>query len=326
VSIRRLRARLANRSMAAGLAKRVRQRVRGQLFIDRADPGASYLLAGSPRSGTTWVAEMVAARQNMRLVFEPFHPSEVRGSSAFEHRQYLRPSDDDPRYLDQARRAVSGQLRSSWTDRFNRAVLPRRRLIKEVRANLMLGWLHAHFPGIPIVLVIRHPGGVLASQRTIDWDFNADTERLLAQPALVDDFLGPFDHLLREASTGLRQNVAVWAVENYVPLQQFRRGEIHLVCYEHLLSRPEEEYRRLLSFYGLPFHPEVLARASRPSGVTSRKSAVVSGGDALRSWQDEVSEADRRTIAELIEPFGLGRLYGTGPMPMLDDPNELLRR
>jgi hypothetical protein len=322
--VRRLLSRVADPSLAHGLLPRLYGRIRGQVYLDRAGPRSTFFLAGSPRSGTTWVAERVAA-SGLRLIFEPFHPDEVASSRDFDHRRYVRPSSTDEPLLRQAKRVVQGRIRSSWTDRYNRRVLPDRRLIKEVRANLYLGWLHAQFPWMPIVLVLRHPGAVVASQRAVDWNFSAHPARLLDQEELVEDHLAPFAALLEGARSPVEQGVAVWAAENYVPLAQFSRGEIHVVCYEHLLVRPEEEYRRLLAFYGLPDSRKVLAGIGRPSGVTARGSAVVSGGDVLRAWQDRVEASDRARIVEMLEPFGLAALYGEGPLPLLDDPNELLR-
>ena len=324
MTLGRMRARFANRTMASGMARRIQRRLRGQLFIDRAGSDTSRFLAGSPRSGTTWIAEMVTAGQNMRLVFEPFHPEEVPSSRAFEHRQYLRPNSCEQPYRQVAERIVSGSTRSSWSDRFNHTTLPRGRLIKEVRANLMLGWLHARFPRMPICLVIRHPAAVLASQKGIDWDFHAETARLLAQDQLMEDHLTPFVDLLRRAESEIEQSLLVWCVENYVPLQQLRRGDLHVVCYEHLVERPEDEFRKLMSFYQLPFNDELMSLVGRPSGVTAKGSAVVAGGDLLRSWQDKISPDERRRIVELLHLFGLDRLYGEDPMPLLDDPNTLL--
>ena len=324
MTLRRLRGQLSNRSLAKGLGARIYGRLRGPLYLDRGPSDATFFLAGSPRSGTTWVAEQVASRLGLRLVFEPFHPEEVPLSHGFGQRPYLRPSNMDPTYLGPAERIVFGRLRSSWTDRYNRSVFPRARLVKEVRANLMLSWLHERFPGMPIALVLRHPGAVAASQLSVDWGFHAKAEALLAQPELVEDHLRPFISTLEHAGTPLEESIAVWCVEQFVPLHQFRRGEIHLVCYEHLLVRPEVEFERLLSFYGLPMLPDLQEGIARPSGVTTRDSAVVRGGDILRSWQTKVPEVDRSRIGRILETFGLNRLYGDDPMPQLDDPNELL--
>lgn len=325
MTVGRLRRRLSNRSLARGLPQRIYGRFRGQLYVDRGAPGAALFLAGSPRSGTTWVAEMVATAGNVRLLFEPFHPDEVPLAAGFGRWRYLRPSDQAPELLDVARRITTGAIRSSWTDRFNRAIFPRQRLIKEVRANLLLGWLHAQFPNMPIAFVLRHPLAVAASQQGVGWDFSAETEALLSQTELLEDHLDRFRETIAAARAPGEQAVAMWCAENYVSLHQFEASQVHLVCYEHLVMRPESEFPRLLAHFGLPFRPELLRRIQRPSGVTAKNSPIARGEDALKSWKEVFDVGQTARLLSLLEPFGLNRLYGNDPLPLQDDPNELLR-
>jgi len=313
-----------NRTLAHSLLERVGGRVRGQLYLDRAPATAAVFLGGSPRSGTTWVAEQIADGAGLRLIFEPFHPEEGVMAGLFPARRYLRPSDEQPGHVEPVAQVLAGRVRGSWSDRYNRQVLPRGRLVKEVRFNLGLAWLRARFPWLPVAMVIRHPGAVAASQRSVPWDFHLETSRLLTQPELVADHLAPYAELLEGARSPVEQSVAVWAVENAVPLRQLRRGQVHLVCYEHLVTRPEEEFSRLFAAIGLPYRDGMLTRRDRPSGVTAKASPLVTGGDPVRSWQSGISPADRRGAMNLLARFGLDRLYGDGPMPLVDDPNELL--
>jgi len=324
MTIRRMRGRVSNRSLARSLPQRVYGRLRGQLYHDVGGSTSSLFLGGSPRSGTTWVAETVTAGQNIRLLFEPFHSDEVRLAAGFGRWRYLRPSKDDPAALASARRIIAGGIRSTWTDRFNRAVFPRQRLIKEVRANLLIGWLRAHFADMPMALVLRHPLAVAASQQGVGWHFNAETRALLGQPDLLEDHLGSLRAVFEAARTPAEQAVSMWCAENYVPLRQFARGELHVVCYEHLVARPEAEFSRLLAHFGLPFHREVLQKIQRPSGVTAKNSPIARGDDALRSWQTAFELDEIVRLLALLAPFGLDRLYGNDPMPLLDDPNALL--
>ncbi len=324
MTLRRMPGRISNRTLARSLPQRVYGRVRGQLYHDFGGSTATLFLAGSPRSGTTWVAEMIVAGRNIRLVFEPFHSDEVPLAGGFGRWRYLRPSNHDAAAVASARRIIAGSIRSTWTDRFNRAVFPRQRLIKEVRANLLLGWLSAHVPNMPMALVMRHPLAVAASQQAVGWRFDAETQALLDQADLLEDHLGPLRSVFEDARTPAEQAVAMWCAENYVPLRQFGRGQIHIVCYEQLVARPEAEFDRLLSHYGLPYSRDLLHRIGRPSGVSARNSPIARGEDALRSWQAAFDGADRKRLLALLEPFGLDRVYRDDPMPLLDDPNQLL--
>lgn len=324
MTLRRMRGRISNRSLARSLPQRVYGRLRGQLYRDFGGLTSTLFLAGSPRSGTTWVAEMIVAGRNIRLLFEPFHSDEVPLAAGFGRWRYLPPSKDDPTALASARRIIAGSIRSTWTDRFNRAVFPRQRLIKEVRANLLIGWLHAHFPDMPMALVLRHPLAVAASQKGVGWRFDAETRALLDQPDLLLDHLGSLRAVFEDARTPAEQAVAMWCAENYVPLRQFARGQLHVVCYEHLVARSEAEFSRLLAHFGLPFHREVLQKIHQPSGVTAKNSPIARGEDALRSWQAAFDPDETVRLLALLTPFGLDRLYGNDPMPLLDDPNALL--
>src|SRR5829696_6063462 len=120
-------------------------------------PQTLLFLAGSGRSGTTWLSEIINHRRGYRYVFEPFNPREVGPFEHFNTKQYLRPDDQREEFLEPARLALTGGLRDPWTDRFNGRIVARRRLIKDIRANLLLGWIRANFPGMPIILLLRHP-------------------------------------------------------------------------------------------------------------------------------------------------------------------------
>ena len=85
--------------------------------------------------------------------------------------------DTNPAYLDPARAIVTGRVRSLWTDRYNRRPFPVRRLVKEVRGNLLLPWLHARFPGMPMALM----SGWIAAD-AFDQDFRSSSFRARSAP------------------------------------------------------------------------------------------------------------------------------------------------
>ena len=116
-------------------------------------------------------------RGELRFIDEPFHPGRLAITRGFRPRQYIRPDDDDPAYLDPARAIVTGRVRSLWTDRYNRRPFPVRRLVKEVRGNLLLPWLHARFPGMPMALM----SGWIAAD-ALDRDLTKNSFRARSAP------------------------------------------------------------------------------------------------------------------------------------------------
>jgi len=279
-------------------------RLLGGLHVDLGrDHRDAVFLAGSGRSGTTWVSEIINYRKEYRFVFEPFHPGKVRVCKNFRRKQYLRPDDRREEYLGPARTILTGGLRSAWTDRFNRRFVARRRLIKDIRANLLLGWMRANFPGMPMILLLRHPCAVAASRISLGWRDNLS--ETMEQGDLVEDFLLPVEAEIRTARDAFERHVFSWCVENYVPLRQFGAGEIQLSFYENFLAHPEDEIPRLFNFLGEDFDARVYPTLRRPKDTKG----------SVDAWRRCVSSSQLRRTVEILALFGLDRVYGEGAMP-----------
>lgn len=294
-------------------------RALGGFYVDLGGgPEDAVFVAGSGRSGTTWLADILNARREYRMVFEPFYPEKVRECEGFHRRQYLRPSDRHEAYLGPARKILSGEVRNSWVDRFHRTFVARRRIVKDVRANLMLGWLAKNFPETPIVLILRHPCAVAESQTALGWkDILNET---MQQRDLIQDHLGPMEREILASKDSFERRVFLWCVENYVPLRQIAPGRIHVTFHERLVEDPEPELHRLFDYLGKDFGDDILQKLKIPSPV-SREQAI--GG--VDDWRRTVPPESRKRAGEILALFGLDRVYGEGPMPDPDGVRALMR-
>lgn len=286
-------------------------RLLGGLYVDLAkgDHRRTVFIAGTGRSGTTWLSGLVNHDRRYRSVFEPFYPGKVEDFRGFRSKQYLRPGDRREEFLAPARRVLSGELRNGWTDRGG-ALLARRRLVKEVRANLLLGWLAENFPGMPIVLLVRHPCAVVSSRLALGWRDNLD--EMMGQEELVEDHLLPIEGEILAARDPFERHLFLWCIDNYVPLKQFQPGGLHLCFYENLLLDPEPELRRLFVALGQDFDEKVLSRLDRPS-PTNRRGA--SGDHTVDGWRRGVTGRRLERTLEVLGLFGLDRVYDKGPLP-----------
>jgi hypothetical protein len=286
-------------------------RLLGGFCVDlgKGDHRDAVFLAGSGRSGTTWLSGVVNYKGGYRYVFEPFNPARVSAFGHFGSKQYLRPDDAREAFLEPARLALSGALKDPWTDRFNTKFVARRRLIKDIRANLLLGWMRANFPGMPIVLLLRHPCAVVTSRLALGWKDNLG--ETMAQEDLVDDFLLPMEAEIRAARDDFERHLFLWCLDNYVPLRQFARGEIYLTFYESLLTNPEDELQRLFSALGEDLDDRVYDKLGRPSPLSRRDAPLPS----VDGWRAHVGARQLERTAEILALFGLDRVYGEGPMP-----------
>jgi hypothetical protein len=283
--------------------------------LDRS-PRACIFLAGLARSGTTWLASVLNYRNDFRHINEPFNPWRGRNCDAFLYGRYLRPEESAKEYVDPARRLITGAEGFNYvTHHYNRRVFCTRRMIKEVRANLWLKWLHERFPEMPIVLLLRHPIATVNSRmKRGNTNYFA---RLFEEPELIEDHLKPFrDEMdrLRDGSD-FEQRIFSWCVDHYVPLRQCRPGDLHLAYYEHFSETPETEIDSLFKYVAVKYGDDVYSFVKRPSPVTRKDAAINTGKSVVELWREEISAEDVAKAVRILALFGLDRLYNDGPMP-----------
>jgi len=289
----------------------------------------SLFLAGVGRSGTTWVSDIINYNNDYRYIHEPFHPYRVKEASNFRYIQYLRPENRELRYLEPAKDLLSGRVRNRWTDSVNKTIFARKRLIKDIRANLLLKWIHSNFPEIPIILLFRHPCAVANSWLKLGWGqedhgSKSDIEVCTSQAELMEDFLEPFREGIAKAQDDFEKHIFFWCMQYYVPLKQFKYGEIYLCFYENLCENPHEEIKNLFGFLGRKFDEKVLGILGTPSSLTREDSAIVKGTSLIDSWREYVSAQDLKNALKILSLFGLEKIYSSDSMPNRAAAYELL--
>jgi hypothetical protein len=282
---------------------------------DNRDERRSFMIAGTGRSGTTWLAELVCSQIPCRLMFEPFNPRKVGAYRRFNYFQYMRPGEHDAELRDFCRTVFTGAMRNRWVDRGVTVLKPQFRLVKEIRANLMLRWISTEFPAIPIVFIVRHPCAVVASRMKLGWATDDDIAPLLAQPRLVEDHLADRMQVIERARTAEEKHAVVWCVSNLVPMRQFGTAGLTTVYYERLCTDPEAEIGRVLRRFGHSHAGSLSGIPGRPSMMAAKDSAVVTGGDRLTAWEKALTPRQVKSVLDVVEAFELGGLYRESAMP-----------
>lgn len=292
------------------VSKAIRRRFHVPVLSDEPpDYRAAVFVAGSGRSGTSWLAELLLHGTRRRYVFEPLSPNvftrfqETKGSA----KPYLRPDDYLPNEHPYIHNVLCGFTRSAWTERHNRRLWCEGRVVKEIRANLMLGWIQRHFPGMPVVLVLRHPMAVAASAVREGWAQRLD--KLVQQEKLLEDY--PVIAEMPATTSAFERAVAIWCIETMVALRQLRAGS-YIVCYEQLMRDPARELTGLYRWLGRSDVEGAIRRATRDSLTTraGRSELVRLGG-----WRSELSPFQVQRALALVRHFGLDGLYGEGVFP-----------
>jgi len=269
----------------------------------------TVIVAGSGRSGTTWLGEMINYRRNYRVLFEPYHYTYVPEWSGFNPRHYLRGDESEARLLASMQAILTGSLANKWTDKTAPPENARHLLIKEIRANLMLYWIHRHYRSVRIVFLVRHPGAVIHSRIKLGW--GVYLKEMLSQEKLVQDHLSPFMEKLEkfEQMPVYQQHAIMWCIENYVPLRQFK-GRLNVIFYEQLIREPEATLKAVFHLTGDRYHQEVLSGLKKPSAMARPHSAILSDQEhLLDSWRKHQTEEEKRLLEESLRLFGLQDLY-----------------
>lgn len=292
-------------------------------FYDAGSIENTVLLASSPRSGSTWLQELLNHDGRFRIIFEPFLPRRVPQVAALRERQYLGRHDTNDEVREVVEAVLRGHIRSRWADRFNRRLWTDARLIKDVRCNLMLGWIREKFPQIRIVFLLRHPCAVVSSRMKMGWDAPLDV--MLAQPTLICDELAG-EHGRDWPLDPFERQVHAWCIENLVPLRHLEPHEADVFFYEELCIELPKHLPRLLGTDDASELARVEARAKRPSALAGRHSAVVAGTRPHSGWTRDTTPQQRTQAAAILESYGLDRIYGEEVLPRCSSSEVLTLR
>ena len=298
-------------------------RLPGSLSIDRyaAVQGGTLFVAGMARSGTTWLADLLNHRARRRYVFEPFWNERVRAARAFARVQYMHPTALDPRLSRAARCILRGRFRSAWSDQYNRVRYARSRIVKDVRANLMLGWLLGLEPGMDAVFIVRHPHAVVRSWRRLRWGDRPggtlDLASILSQAALHEAYPRIAEV---QSETDLEDYVEhivfLWCVQHYVAFRQLAETRTRFVFYEDLAADPVNLTNSLATLLGEPVEADLLELVARRATATDfLGSAGVRAAGAEPATDQAMTESEKMRAARVVAAFDLDGLYDADGMP-----------
>ncbi len=299
------------------------------------------VVAGFPRSGTSWLAKGLSFAPGFTYYREPDNFNFVPGAEERFAYLYLTAEHDDPAYRRLLTRAAGGGVATARTMRQDPGPLlrflggpgralgerfpvlffrKRHVLLKLVYANLNLAWLSANLPHAQQVCVLRHPCGQFDSWRRLGWE--PRPERLLENPRLVADHLGPFADLIRSATGYWERAGTLWAATVYVIHRQtgVDRGRI-IVSHEWLCGDPVRRFEELYGRLGMTWTRRaerfILASDEEDDGHTYSMSRPTA--KQIDKWKERLSVEEIESCRRFVEPFGLPYYpgfepYGSSPL------------
>ena len=292
----------------------------------------TVLVAGLPRSGTTWVGEVLGHTAGARYLHEPDNHL-VRPDAWWAKRRLgsypeIRPGTDGDDYDRLWSQAFAGGPRPSLVyagakilqragaTRLSGRLAGRQRswpasgplVVKSVHCVRSLEWIADRFDPA-VVVVERHPFGVISSWRKLGWDDFLDTDpgalRYSAAVLGVDPVPPGAQWLERAAwHYGL--------LSSYLEQARLRHPEWLVVRHEVVCSDPEPAFQRLSARLGLQFTEgtaRFLAASNRPGD----------GYSTHRLWHEQVdggrsrlTPAERTLVLATLDRFAIGQKVMSG--------------
>ena len=201
----------------------------------------TVLIIGSARSGTTFLMESLNNKNDYRIIFEPFNPTYTKEWSALSARQYFDPAKASETEIQIIEGILRGEIKNRWVDRYNKKMKSSKRLIKCVRANLLLDLIEERFKEVTVIYLFRNPYDVVASRLNLNFD-PKDVHLILEHDDFISKYYSDIDlENLHEVLTGKAYcHAAMWCLENRFILQSLGTRNILVAKYEDIKRKTVE--------------------------------------------------------------------------------------
>ena len=287
----------------------------------------TILIAGSPRSGTSWLMEVLGNIPEYTFLFEPlnpkFFPQSIKLGSA--SRVYL-PSDADwVEGRDYFGEIFTGRLvgfQSLYQLKIREIMhllLSNKIIVKSIRLNRLLPWVVENFQLCKIIFIIRHPCAAVASQLKTGWcGYHSTTppyqnifpnlKTILHEASEIKNLDPELFNRLKNIKTREEILAAAWCLDNYVPLSMPKPHPWYLLIYEKLIKQGEKEIVKLFNEIGeKDFLQYAVRHLKTPSALTldGDQKTIIKTNEQLSKWKKFLSEKQIERILGVVSDFGL---------------------
>lgn len=268
------------------------------------------IIAGSARSGTSWLAETMAKTFRYRLLFEPDHPIQVPKAKVLAD-TFVPDTLETPKEMGRYfTRVLNNTIDSNWiAQNSNRAykmhlwpLLPKKYILKLIRSNLALHSLQETFH-VPVIHIVRNPYDVIASQHRVQFPWLYNLSIFANQPELVKLVAYKTGLDITAAHWSSVERLALrWGIENVVPIQWQKQSEMkrELVYFETLKDNIEA-FQDLCSRFQIATPKNIAAIYNKPSSKTHPKSSVRTGKKPI----SVLTQDEKAKIKSILAQFHL---------------------
>lgn len=241
----------------------------------------NIIITGSPRSGTTWLAELLQSEEKSFLLFEPLSLRNTKFKEiGFDWRQHI-PLDKEWSEAEETfRKLFEGKYITNWmlSHSDKSSILKADHFIlKFVRANLLLPWLAKKFETErKPIFIIRNPIEVVRSQMENNWQ-HIPGSFLLPNSKFSENYYLQFQEILNSIKTPSEHLTARWCLDNYYLVNFPDQNKWITVNYNELKKDPVRNVQQLFATLNINFTENL----SKKLDVKSRSTYIKSNTNNL---------------------------------------------
>lgn len=278
------------------------------------------VISGSPRSGTSWLAESIAQIfATKRLLWEPLQDGNMeKDGLGFTKRPFLEGNTvtvEMENFFIELMNAVQvnshllrlGKRYKNIPGTMYGLVSNQRLIIKFVGGNGVVGYLKRRFNIPKPAIIIRHPCAVIASQLKIGkWEDHPYVDiKLIEKYPNIDNIIN--------IKANLANRLAMtWAAD--VLAAKYNQDDVHIIYYEDLVINPRKVLSSILRSWEMETLPDDLdITIKRKSSTAKEWSKLDSIHDMLERWKHDLDNKTIDSILRIVHEMGVDD-YRDGPV------------
>lgn len=240
----------------------------------KSDTKKSIFIAGTMRSGTTFLQEMLESIVKYRLIFEPLS-YRAKIFNEFHYNYYYntekKTTEFNPSFTDfiinndvfknKLELCIKGYYSNDYLRRNRRYFFTPNTIVKSVRSNLILDYIYKNLTK-NVIFLIRNPLDIWKSlsymENTRNILVHSEYSRMYKESGLFNQFPelnNLFKMKFPERFSEFRNFLIVWIIQNYIPLKQnesVNSFNPHVILYKDLLITPFNTINDILTFIDFP--------------------------------------------------------------------------
>ena len=271
----------------------------------------------SPRSGSTWLMELIVSQDNIKYVDEPLHTNRHKG-----YLTNIEPTWDEiysstnrkRKFHNFFKKIMAGKLhvgqqkfKHIYRGEFDYST--NRRVFKILRAKDLINPFEDEF-SIEVVYLLRHPIAVALSlvrenmEDRVDYYLNNEEYR----KKFLNKELIEFSNSILNDGSQFEIRILQWCLENLPPLKFLDSKNWLIISYEELVIKEEESLNKLYDQLDLEDLGALYRQVDRPSRTTANQEAEehINKNDKsflIKKWQNKVSSEEIEKAFAILDKF-----------------------